>query len=134
MSRSQTLSSIDSLSAAETFESIYLLMDKLKADTTAVRDGLKSCNRRITDIELAERLLDPKPHAVAWFKKRKLEVPCDLEDFLERLFKEHSDKKRVCHRIRTIILDEEAAVLFQLQANYAYKWLEVLQKLPVVFY
>jgi hypothetical protein len=134
MSRSQTLSSIDSLSAAETFESIYLLMDKLKADTTAVRDGLKSCNRRIIDIELSERLLDPKPHATAWFKKRKMELPCDLEDFLERLFQEHGEKKRVCHRTRTIIIDEEAAVLFELKPNYAYRWLEVLQKLPVVFY
>ena len=133
MSRS-TLTSIDSVSAAETFESIYTLLKRLKEDTTAVRDGLKSCNRRIVDVPLGDRLLDPKPHALAWFKQRKMETPCDLEEFLEKLFGELGAKRRVCHRTRTIVLTEEEAEIFQLQSNFVYRWIEILQRLPAVFY
>jgi hypothetical protein len=133
MSRS-TLSSMDTVSAAETFESIYTLLNRLKEDTTAVRDGLKSCNRRIVEVPLGDRLLDPKPHAVAWFKKRKMEMPCDLEEFLEKLFGELGAKRLVCHRTRTILLTEEEAAVFQLQPNFVYKWIEILQRLPTVFY
>ena len=89
MSRStQSLSSLDSVSAAETFESIYLMLNRLKEETTSIRDSLKSCNKRIIEVPLGDRLLDPKPHAVQWFKKRNMEMPCDLEDFLEKLFQE----------------------------------------------
>ena len=135
MSRStQSLSSLDSVSAAETFESIYLMLNRLKEETTSIRDSLKSCNKRIIEVPLGDRLLDPKPHAVQWFKKRNMETPCDLEDFLEKLFQEVAGKRRICHRTRTIILDKEQADLFELESNYVYRWIEVLQKLPRVFY
>lgn len=133
MSRS-TLSSLNTLSAAETFESIYTMLNRLKEGTTSVRDGLKACNRRIVDLPLGERLLDPKPHAAPWFKKRKMETPCDLEEFLEKLFGELAAKRFVCHRTRTILLDEEAAELFQLQPRYIYRWFEILERLPTVFH
>jgi hypothetical protein len=113
---------------------MYGMLDRLKSETTAVRDGLKSCNRRITDVELSERLLDPRPHAISWFKAQKLETPCDLEDFLNTLFKGLAAKRRVCHRTRVLLLDEESAPLFGLQPNNAYKWIEVLERLPHVFY
>jgi hypothetical protein len=110
------------------------MLNRLKDGTTTVRDGLKACNRRIVDLPLGERLLDPKPHAVPWFKKRKMETPCDLEEFLEKLFGELCAKRYVCHRTRTILLDEEAAEIFQLQPRYIYRWLEILERLPTVFY
>jgi hypothetical protein len=133
MSRS-TLSSLNTLSAAETFDSIYLLLNRLKDGTATVRDGLKSCNRRIVDLPLGERLLDPRPHAVPWFKKRKIDVPCDMEEFLEKLFGELGAKRYVCHRTRTVILDDDAAVIFQLEARYVYRWMDILERLPSVFY
>lgn len=134
MSRSQSLSTIDSVTASDSFDSMYLMLDRLKAETTSVRDNLKSCSRRIADVDLSEYLLEPRPHAVAWFKSRKMATPCDLEEFLGKVFQELGAKRRVCHRTRTIILDQESAALFQLEANFAYRWVEVLQKLPCIFY
>jgi hypothetical protein len=131
---SRSLSSIDSIGANETFESIYALLNRLKEETTTVRDGLKACNKRIVDLPFCERLLEPKPHAVAWFKKHNMNTPCDLEDFLETLFSEIGAKRRVCHSTRTILLDKEEAKLFQLEPNYVYRWIEILEKLPNVFY
>lgn len=122
------------MTAAETFESVYKLLNRLKEDTTKVRDSLKSCNRRIVEIPLGDRLLDPRPHAAEWFIKRKMEIPCDLEEFLEKLFGELAAKRLVCHRTRTIILTEEEAAIFKLQPNFIYKWIEILQRLPNVFY
>jgi hypothetical protein len=63
-----------------------------------------------------------------------METPCDLEEFLEKIFGELGAKRRVCHRTRTIILEDEEAALFQLRPNFAYKWMEILERLPVVFY
>lgn len=131
--RSQTLSSIDTIPSADTFEVIYSLMNKLKEGTTQVRDGLKACNKRLVDVELEDCLFEPKPHAVAWFKKHKIETPCDLETFLKAIFSELGAKRRVCHRTRTILLEKEQADLFRLEPNEAYRWIEVLEKLPNVF-
>jgi hypothetical protein len=131
---SQTISSLDSISAADTFESIYSLMNKLKDGTTVVRDGLKGCHKRYADIELGDRLFSPKPHAAQWFTKQKLEVPCELDTFLKVLFNQLGEKRLVCHRTRTLILPKAEAELFQMNPNYAYRWIEVLQNLPNIFY
>lgn len=131
---SQTLSSIDSIGSGEAFQSIYSLLNRLKEDTTTIRDGLKACNKRIVEIPFSERLLEPKPHAVAWFKKRQMETPCDLEDFLEKLFGELAVKRHICHKTRTLFLDKDEAKLFDVEPNTIYKWVEILERLPNVFY
>jgi hypothetical protein len=133
MSRS-TLSSMDSVGSPELFQSIYSTLNRLKEETTAVRDGLKACNKRIVEVPLGDRLLDPKPHALPWFKARKLETPCDLEVFLETFFGELGAKKRICSKTRTLLLNPEEATLFQLEPNYVYRWIEILERLPVIFY
>lgn len=129
---SKTLSSIDTTD--DSFESIYSTLNRLKEGTTQVRDGLKACNRRIVEIPFSEKLLEPRPHAAAWFKKRQMETPCDLEDFLEKFFGELAAKRRVCHTTRTLHLDKEEANLFGVEPNYIYKWIEILERLPNVFY
>lgn len=95
---------------------------------------MKACNKRIKDTPFSDRLLEPRPHAAFWFKKRHMETPCDLEDFLEKLFTELAAKRRVCHKTRTLYLDNDEAILFDLKSNTIYKWIEILQCLPNVFY
>lgn len=132
--RSQSLSSMDTPSFSETFQTIYSLLNKLQTDTTRVRDGLKSCSSRIMDRELNEQLLEPRPHAVAWFQKRRLQTPCELEDFMKVLFGELAAQRRICHRTRTLLLDNESAKIFGLKPDTIYKWMEFLEHLPKVFY
>lgn len=137
MSRTTTttsLSSLDSESAKDTFESIYQLLTRLKDETTLVRNGLKGCSKKFEDISLGDRFLEPRPHALPWFKKHSLETPCDLEDFMTTLFSDIAARRHICHRTRTLILTREEAILFQVDANTAYRWIEVLSKLPAVFY
>jgi hypothetical protein len=125
---------MDSVGSPELFQSIYSTLNRLKEEATAVRDGLKSCSKRIVEIPLGDRLLDPRPNAAAWFKARKLETPCDLEVFLETFFGELGAKRRICSKTRTLILNAEEAVLFEVQPNYVYRWIEILERLPKVFY
>lgn len=129
-----TLSSLETESAKETFESIYQLLTRLKDETTSVRNTLTKCSKKIDSTPLSERLLEPRPHAVSWFKKHSLETPCDLEEFLLLLFRNLAAKRLVCHRTRTILLGAEEAILFQLTPMFAYRWTEVIANLPKVFY
>ena len=135
MSRSTlSLSSMDSVGSPELFQSIYSTLNRLKEETTSVIDGLKAGNKRIVDIPLGDRLLDPRPNAMPWFKARKLETPCDMETFLETFFGELGAKRRICSKTRTLILNVEEAPVFQVEPNFVYRWIEILERLPKVFY
>ena len=129
-----TLNSENSETAEKIFEGLYATMTRLKEDTTKIRDNLKSVKRRIQTADLSERLMDPKPHTNSYFEKNKIPNPCSIEEFMNILFSNIAREKRLCHRTRTLYLTEEEAILFNLKARNAYKWFEVLQAMPNVFY
>ena len=129
-----TLNSENSETTEKIFEGLYATMTQLKEDTVKIRDNLKSVKRRIQTADLSERLLDPKPHTNSYFLKYKIPNPCSVEEFMNILFSNIAKEKRLCHRTRTLYLTEEEAVLFHLKPRTAYKWLEVLQTIPNVFY
>lgn len=132
--RRASLSSIDSHSREGSFEAIYELMTALKNDSSTLRERLKTFSKRIEEIPLQEKLLEPKPNAKKWFESHKLQTPCELEEFLKVLFTEMGAQRRIEHRLRVMILKYDEAMMFGLQENHAYKWVEVLSRLPNVFY
>lgn len=128
-----SISSIDSMSAQDTFDGLYDLFERLKKETMTLRDTMKQYTKNYMDVDLSEQLFEPKPHAKEWFIKRDLKTPCDLETFLRKLFEEMGAQRRVDQKTRSLILNQEEAALFMLQPNYAYRWIEVLSKIPNIF-
>ena len=132
--RRASLSSIESHSREGSFEAIYQLMTALKTDSSTLRERLKTFSKRIEEIPLQEKLLEPRPKAKKWFESHALQTPCELEEFLKVLFTEMGAQRRIDHKLRVMILNQEEATMFGLQPNHAYKWMEVLTRLPHVFY
>lgn len=128
-----SISSIDSMSAQDTFDGLYDLFERLKKETMSLRDSMKQYTKQYMDVDLSEQLFEPKPHAKEWFIKRQLKTPCELETFLRKLFGEMGAQRRVDQKTRTLIMNEEEAALFGLTPNFAYRWIEVLSKIPNVF-
>ena len=132
--RRASLSSIDSHSREGSFEAIYDLMVTLKNDSGMLSERLKTFNKRIEEIPLQEKLLEPRPNAQKWFELHGLKTPCELEEFLKVLFTEMGSQKRIEYRMRVMILNNDEAKMFGLQGSNAYKWFEVISRLPNVFY
>jgi len=133
-SQSVSLSSLDSIPVEQEFDGLYQLLDTLKTESKALQVSMKTYSKRYFDIELSEQLFHPKPAAKAWFTANDLPIPCSLELFLKTLFSKMAKQRRMCPRTRTVLLNEEEAVLFGLQPLYAYKWMELLKQLPAVFH
>lgn len=131
---SASLSSLDSIPVEQEFEGLYQLLDTLKKETKTLQTAMKGYNKRYIEIELSEQAFHPKPAANAWFLANDLPIPCSLEMFLKTLFSGMAKQRRMCPRTRTLFLNDEEANMFGLQPLYAYKWLELLKKLPAVFH
>jgi hypothetical protein len=116
------------------FDGLYQLLDTLKNETKALQTTMKSYNKRYIEIDLGEQALTPKPHAKNWFLAHELPIPCGLELFLKTLFTGIAKQRRMCAKTRTLLLNEQEAALFELQPNTAYRWIELLMKLPSVFH
>jgi hypothetical protein len=132
--RRASLSSVDSHSRDGSFDAIYELMISLKNDSTTLRERLKTFSKRIEEIPLQERLLEPRPNAQKWFELHGLKTPCELEEFLKVLFTEMGSQKRIEYRLRIMVLNQDEAKMFGLQGSNAYKWVDVISRLPNVFY
>lgn len=132
--RRASLSSIESHSREGSFEAIYDLMTSLKTDSTMLGERLKTFSKRIDEIPLQEKLLEPRPNAHKWFEANGLKTPCELEDFMKALFSVMGSQRRIEHRLRIMILNQEEAQMFGLQPGNAYRWVEIISKLPNVFY
>ena len=129
-----SLSSLDSMSAEQTFEGLYKLLDTLKTDTKTLQTNIKGYSKKYIEVELSEQTFQPRENAKDWFVKNNLPIPCQLDVFLKKLFTDIAKQRRLCAKTRTLILSPEEAVLFGLRPFYAYKWIEVLKELPAVFY
>lgn len=132
--RRASLSSIDSHSREGSFEAIYDLMTSLKTDSNMLGERLKTFSKRIDEIPLQEKLLEPRPNAQKWFERHGLKTPCELEDFMKTLFSVMGSQKRIEHRLRIMILNREEAQMFGLHEGTAYKWVDIISRLPTVFY
>lgn len=129
-----SLSSLDSVSADQTFEGLYKLLEILKADTKVLQTNIKGYSKKYIEIDLSEQDFQPRENAKDWFLKNNLPIPCPLDVFLKKLFSTIAKERRMCAKTRTLILSPEEAVLFGLQSHYAYKWMELLKELPAVFH
>ena len=132
MSTPTSLSSIDSTPPKHTFTLLYSLLNQMSNDTTALRDTMRSYSKRLSNRDLRELLLDPRLHAVPWFRSVGLQTPCDLETFLTFLFTRVAERGDIHLDTRSMTLNAKEAVLFGLQAG-TYRWFDVLQRLPSVF-
>jgi hypothetical protein len=132
MSTPTSLSSLDSTPPKHTFQVLYGLLNQMSDDTTALRDTMRSYSKRLSNRDLRELLLDPRLHAVPWFRSVGLQTPCDLETFLTFLFTRSAERGDIHLNSRSITLNAKEAVLFGLQAG-THRWLDVLQRLPSVF-
>ena len=132
MSTPTSLSSLDSTPPKHTFQVLYGLLNQMSDDTTALRDTMRSYSKRLSNRDLREVLLEPRLHAVPWFRSVGLQTPCDLETFLTFLFTRVAERGDIHLNSRSITLNAKEAILFGLQAG-THKWLDVLQRLPSVF-
>jgi hypothetical protein len=132
MSTPTSLSSLDSTPPKHTFQVLYGLLNQMSDDTTALRDTMRSYSKRLSNRDLREVLLEPRLHAVPWFRSVGLQTPCDLETFLTFLFTRIAERGDIHLDSRRITLNAKEAVLFGLQAGH-HKWIDVLQSLPAVF-
>ena len=132
MSTPTSLSSLDSTPPKHTFAVLYGLLNQMSDDTTALRDTMRSYSKRLSNRDLREVLLEPRLHAVPWFRSVGLQTPCDLETFLTFLFTRIAERGDIHLNSRSLTLNAKEAVLFGLQAGH-HKWIDVLQSLPAVF-
>jgi len=132
MSTPTSLSSLDSTPPKHTFAVLYGLLNQMSDDTTALRDTMRSYSKRLSNRDLRELSLDPRLHAVPWFRSVGLETPCDLETFLTFLFTRVAERGDIHLDTRSMTLNAKEAVLFGLHAGQ-HRWLDVLQRLPSVF-
>jgi len=132
MSTPTSLSSLDSTPPKHTFQVLYGLLNQMSDDTTALRDTMRSYSKRLSNRDLREVLLEPRLHAVPWFRSVGLQTPCDLETFLTFLFTRIAERGDIHLDSRRITLNAKEAVLFGLQAGH-HKWIDLLQSLPAVF-
>lgn len=132
MSTPTSLSSLDSTPPKHTFQVLYGLLNQMSDDTTALRDTMRSYSKRLSNRDLREVLLEPRLHAVPWFRSVGLQTPCDLETFLTFLFTRIAERGDIHLDSRSLTLNAKEAVLFRLQAGH-HKWIDVLQSLPAVF-
>jgi hypothetical protein len=132
MSTPTSLSSLDSTPPKHTFAVLYGLLNQMSDDTTALRDTMRSYSKRLSNRDLREILLEPRLHAVPWFRSVGLQTPCDLETFLTFLFTRIAERGDIHLNSRSLTLNAKEAVLFGLQAGH-HKWIDVLQSLPAVF-
>jgi hypothetical protein len=109
-------------------------MTSLKTDSNMLGERLKTFSKRIDEIPLQEKLLEPRPNAQKWFERHGLKTPCELEDFMKTLFSVMGSQKRIEHRLRIMILNREEAQMFGLHEGTAYKWVDIISRLPTVFY
>jgi len=132
MSTPTSLSSLDSTPPKHTFQVLYGLLNQMSDDTTALRDTMRSYSKRLSNRDLREVLLEPRLHAVPWFRSVGLQTPCDLETFLTFLFTRIAERGDIHLNSRSLTLNAKEAVLFGLQAGH-HKWIDLLQNLPAVF-
>ena len=132
MSTPTSLSSLDTTPPKHTYADIYGLINQMSDDTTALRDTMRSYSKRLSNRDLREVLLEPRLHAVPWFRSVGLQTPCDLETFLTFLFTRIAERGDFHLNSRSLTLNAKEAVLFGLQAGH-HKWIDVLQSLPAVF-
>jgi hypothetical protein len=132
MSTPTSLSSLDSTPPKHTFQVLYGLLNQMSDDTTALRDTMRSYSKRLSNRDLREVLLEPRLHAVPWFRSVGLQTPCDLETFLTFLFTRIAERGDIHLDSRSLTLNAKEAVLFRLQAGH-HKWIDLLQSLPAVF-
>ena len=132
MSTPTSLSSLDSTPPKHTFAVLYGLLNQMSDDTTALRDTMRSYSKRLSNRDLREVLLEPRLHAVPWFRSVGLNSPCDLESFLTFLFTRLAERGDIHLDSRSMTLNTNEAILFGLQAGQ-HRWLDVLQRLPSVF-
>lgn len=133
---SESVSSMDSHSRDGSFEVIYDLMKQLKGQTNSLTGSLHAFSKRIDEIPLQEKFLEPRPNAKKWFEAHKtlIERPCELDTFLKVLFDEMAKEMRIDTKLRVLMLNKNEAHMFGLKENALYKWNELLANIPNVFY
>jgi len=132
MSRTSSLSSLDSTPSSNLFRQINNLFDTIRYEATSLRNNMKTYGKRISHTTLAEKVFEPKPHHAAWFQTAAIQTPCTITTFLNTLLATMAAESRIDKQERSVVLTDAEAALFGLPAG-THKWTEVLQRLPSVF-
>ena len=132
MSRTSSLSSLDSTPSSNLFQQINNLFDTIRYEATSLRNNMKTYGKRISHTTLAEKVFEPKPQHVAWFQTAVIQTPCTISTFLTAILAMMAAESRIDKQERSVVLTEAEAALFELSAG-THKWTEVLEHLPSVF-
>ncbi len=116
----------------EGFELIYESLKELDADCSKFTRQFQDYRKVLEAQTLEEQEFYPKRHAISWFKKNKVQIPCSLENFLDAFLKEEAEKDRICSEERTVILGKRARHLFQTDKEKV-SWMELLVLVPTIF-
>ncbi len=116
----------------ENFKELYENLSGLDKDCCVFTRQFQGYRKKVESQTLEEQEFYPKRHAIPWFKRHTLEIPCKLEDFMDTFLSEEALKDRICSEERTVILGRQAQVLFQTEKEKV-GWMELLSMIPNVF-
>ncbi len=116
----------------DNFNELYENLKGLDKDCCVFTRQFQGYRKKLESQTLEEQELYPKRHAISWFKRHSIEIPCRLENFMDAFLKEEAAKDRICSEERTIILGRQGRTLFQTEKEKV-GWMELLALLPNIF-
>ena len=128
-------------------ESEYLEIEKqlstLKDKSKGVEDSLVSAMNRLKVVqhkikievdEMSQSEMRCKASLRKWLEKRGFSKEISFEDFFQKFLDEHREEDRLDMMDRTILLNKDAAKLFDLKEESKLTVLQFIEKLPLVYY
>ena len=128
-------------------ESEYLEIEKqlstLKDKSKGVEDSLISAMNRLKVVqhkikievdEMSQSEMRCKASLRKWLEKRGFSKEISFEEFFQKFLDEHREEDRLDMMDRTILLNKDAAKLFDLKEESKLTVLQFIENLPLVYY
>jgi hypothetical protein len=128
-------------------ESEYLEIEKqlstLKDKSKGVEDSLVSAMNRLKVVqhkikievdEMSQSEMRCKASLRKWLEKRGFSKEISFEEFFQKFLDEHREEDRLDMMDRTILLNKDAAKLFDLKEESKLTVLQLIEKLPLIYY
>ena len=116
----------------EDFEEVYGIFHKLDTECSEFTKQFQDYRKQAEAQTLEEQEFYPKVHAIPWFKRHALRIPCTLQEFMEEFLRIESQKERICSEERTLELGKQGRALFCTEKAKV-TWMEALGLLQNVF-
>ena len=126
-------------SEVEDVEVILSSLQKICANMEKLTDSsyrrFKTISKRAKQeaTPLRNQKLQPKPAASKWLRSRTLPARPTFREFFELFLQEHAKEHRVYISNRSILLNNDACHLFQVDIGTSLTFYELMRKLPLLF-